>query len=61
MEFFRKELSNYSFLFQYAVLDIQEEMCKYFLSNLMRGTELRFEKTAKIPVQVRGTERYFMQ
>src|SRR5690606_3749346 len=47
MEFFRKELSNYSFLFQYAVMDIQEEMCKYFLSNLMRGTELRFEKTAK--------------
>ncbi len=38
--FFRKEFPSYTFLFKYAVLDIQEEVCKYFLSSLPMRPEV---------------------
>lgn len=39
-EFFQKEFPYYNFLSKYSILDIQDEVCKYFLSRLPMRPEV---------------------
>ena len=58
-EFFQKEFPYYNFLSKYSILDIQDEVCKYFLSRLPMRPEVfkefkeyEFPKTNKNEIEL---------